>query len=312
MSPTVTFVLVSYNQQETAAEAARHALNQVYPNLEIVISDDCSTDETFARLRRVCAEYEGPHEVKLIKTRTNLGLVGNLCNAVAAATGGLAIIAAADDLSHPNRASELVRAWVKAGAPRSAVVYSNVRPVDRDGQIVRTWSERVARPPFTVERLAGGGAGPLGAACAITPNLLYEPQPIDSSVRHEDRVFPFRAALLGGPILFVDKPLVDYRVEGGVSRSNGGDRWHYLTIFAASHIARVLSDARQRLSDAKAARAPKHIVKRCGQVLAEQQAFLEMADGRGLIGKGYRAILRGARPSVIAIHLARFARAALH
>jgi glycosyltransferase involved in cell wall biosynthesis len=310
MTPAVSFVLVSYNQQETAANALMHALDQNYPNLEIVVSDDCSPDQTYERLSRVCAEYRGPHKLKLLRTERNVGLVGNLCHAMDAASGGLAIIAAADDLSHPDRASELARAWVEAGMPQYAVVYSDVRPIDEHGRPVEDWTERVVRPPLTLERLAEGETGPLGASCAITPGLIREPQTIDPGVRHEDRIFPFRAALLGGPVLYVDKPLVDYRVEGGVSRWRHGSRWHYLTEFMAGYLTRLLPDARQRLSDARAAHAPRRIIRRCEQVLAEQGAFLDMADGRRLLSKAVAAVVSGARPRVVAIHLLRFLRAA--
>lgn len=310
MTPKVSFLLLSYNQQETAAEAAAHALAQDYPNLEIIISDDCSPDRTFERLSKVCGAYRGTHAVKLIQTAENAGLLGNLIHALHFSTGELAVIAAADDLSSPTRASELAKAWLDAGRPPSAVVYSDVRPIDRQGLALDDWPERVVRPPFTLERLAEGATGPLGATCAITPNLIREPQPIDPGVRHEDRVFPFRALLLGGPILFVDKPLVDYRVEGGISRREVASRWQYLTEFTADYIPRVLPDARQRLSDAIAANAPPQVIKRCEQTLAEQRAFLAMSNGKNLIAKGLRAMSSGARATVIATHLLRFARAA--
>jgi GT2 family glycosyltransferase len=43
----VSFVVLAYNQQKFVAEAVRGALAQTYHPLEIVISDDCSTDGTF-------------------------------------------------------------------------------------------------------------------------------------------------------------------------------------------------------------------------------------------------------------------------
>ena len=310
MVPKVSFVLLSYNQEDMAPNAAEHVLAQDHPNLEIIISDDCSPDRTFERLSQVCRSYSGPHQLKLMKTKTNAGLLGNLSHALDACSGELAVIAAADDLSAPDRASAMAKAWVDAGSPRCALVYSDVRPIDRDGGVIKDWPERVVRPPFSLERLAGGGTGPLGATCAITPNLVREPQAIDAAVRHEDRVFPFRAVLLGGPILFVDRPLVDYRVEGGVSRREVTGRWEYLTHFAADYIPRVLPDARQRLSDAIVTQAPARIIRRCAQTLAEQRAVLDMSDGKALIPKGLRAVASGARISAVAMQLLRFARAA--
>lgn len=45
MALKVTFFLLAYNQERYIREAA---LAQDYPDLEVVLSDDCSTDGTFA------------------------------------------------------------------------------------------------------------------------------------------------------------------------------------------------------------------------------------------------------------------------
>lgn len=45
--PNVTMLLISYNPEDKIREAINGALAQDYPNLEIVISDDASTDNTF-------------------------------------------------------------------------------------------------------------------------------------------------------------------------------------------------------------------------------------------------------------------------
>lgn len=42
-----SFVVLAYNQQDSIAEAMRAALAQDYPPIEVLISDDCSTDCTF-------------------------------------------------------------------------------------------------------------------------------------------------------------------------------------------------------------------------------------------------------------------------
>lgn len=310
MTPRISFILLSYNQESTAEQAATCALAQDYPNLQVIFSDDCSPDNTFTTLQASCKAYTGPHEVRLLRTEKNGGLVRNLENALTHATGALVIIAAADDLSHPQRATRLADAWTKAGMPRSAVVYSNVRPINADGVPIIDWNEKVVEPPFSLEQLAEGSSGPLGAGCAITPNLINEPQPIDPRVVHEDRVFPFRAILLGGAILFVHEPLVDYRVQGGISRQQAKSRWETLTHLTANHMRRVLPDARQRLADAELAHAPKHVLTTCQQLISEQEAYLAMADGTRLIAKGFRAFVSGARPTKIAVHLLRFLRAA--
>ena len=51
--PLLTFALFSYNQENYIRQAVEGALAQDYPRLEIIISDDCSQDET-------CLLYTSP------------------------------------------------------------------------------------------------------------------------------------------------------------------------------------------------------------------------------------------------------------
>ena len=43
----VSFLVIAYNQERFVREACEAALNQDYPNLEIIFSDDASTDATY-------------------------------------------------------------------------------------------------------------------------------------------------------------------------------------------------------------------------------------------------------------------------
>jgi len=305
----ITFILLSYNNATTILEALDCAFRQTHHSLDIVVSDDCSTDGSFALIKRRIARDRGPHNVRAVRNSSNLGIVGNINAAVAHAQGDLLVIAAGDDRSHPERVTLLVERWEAAGSPTACVLYSDVTPIDSAGRPVEGWSERVARPPWTLERLAEGKTGPLGAGCAITRRLLTEPTPISPSVVHEDRVFAFRARLLGGEVLFIDHELVQYRIHGGISRLASANKMTELTTAAKTRLGRVIADARQRLADARSARAPKRIIERCRQVVAEQEAMLAMASGKQILTHALEAVRGDARASRMAMHLLRFARA---
>ena len=51
--PLVTFALFAYNQEAFIREAVASALSQTYEPLEIILSDDCSTDRTFAIMQEL-------------------------------------------------------------------------------------------------------------------------------------------------------------------------------------------------------------------------------------------------------------------
>ena len=71
--PLVSFCLCVFNQEDFIQEAVEGALNQDYPNLEIIISDDCSTDRTWEIITEIIANHTEKNII-LNRNRKNLGL----------------------------------------------------------------------------------------------------------------------------------------------------------------------------------------------------------------------------------------------
>ena len=70
--------LRNFKQERFIEEAVRSALSQDYSPLEIVISDDCSPDNTFSIIEELIANYNGPHKIVLNRNERNLGLAENI------------------------------------------------------------------------------------------------------------------------------------------------------------------------------------------------------------------------------------------
>lgn len=70
--PVVTITIPTYNQEKYISRAIESCLQQDYPNLEIIVSDDCSTDQTFA----IASSYRND-KVKVFRTPQNIGRVKN-------------------------------------------------------------------------------------------------------------------------------------------------------------------------------------------------------------------------------------------
>ena len=109
-APRASLLLLAYNQERYAEEAARSCLAQDSEPLEIVFSDDASSDRTHDILSSVAAGYRGPHRVVVRRNETNLGITGHYNWLVEASSGELLITAAADDTSCPDRAARLLAA----------------------------------------------------------------------------------------------------------------------------------------------------------------------------------------------------------
>ena len=74
-------LLVTYDQENYVSDAINSLLSQDYKNLEIVITDDCSTDSTFKLMQDILKNYNGNKKIILHKNNRNLGTVGNFSKA---------------------------------------------------------------------------------------------------------------------------------------------------------------------------------------------------------------------------------------
>lgn len=103
-NPLISFCLLAYNQERYIEDALIAALNQTYSPLEIIISDDCSTDGTVGVIENCLKNYNGPHQIKLNVNQVNIGLTSNFNDVIFNhSSGEYIIIAAGDDISYPER-----------------------------------------------------------------------------------------------------------------------------------------------------------------------------------------------------------------
>ena len=235
--PLASILLIAYNQQATVAQAIAGALGQTYSPLEIVASDDASTDDTFAAMEAALAGYAGPHRVLLNRNPRNLGIGAHLSHLVSLSSGELLFVAAGDDVSLPQRCQRVVEAWLAAGR-RPDLIASALEDVDEHGLVqanitpsdlatYRHAADWLSRPPFVV-----------GAAQAWTRRLFDRFGPLPPGVVAEDLLMVFRAILSGGAITLAE-PLVRYR-RGGVSRRRRA-------MSAQDVVARLLKNNRSSL-----------------------------------------------------------------
>lgn len=216
--PRVTMIVVAFNQQRFIAEAVRSALSQRYENLQIIVSDDCSGDQTFQIMQDVVGGYDGRHAVLLNRNSTNLGLAGHINLLMSMADGDLVVAAAGDDVSVSERVEALVAKWIECGMPDA--LCSDCHSIDEEGKVLDKPQEWIAsqwKRAHTVsaeEFIAAGGPALIGCTEAWTRNLFLKFGPLDESVTYEDHALSLRAYLLGG-IAYIDKKLVYYRQHSG-------------------------------------------------------------------------------------------------
>jgi len=100
--PLVSYVLTAYNIEAFIEESVKCAFAQTYENLEIILSDDHSTDKTFDIMKQMAAEYQGSHKVVLNRNEQNLGITKHMNKCyLEMAQGDIIIAAHGDDISIP-------------------------------------------------------------------------------------------------------------------------------------------------------------------------------------------------------------------
>ena len=131
--PLVTFALFAYNQEKYIREAVEGAFAQTYEPLEIILSDDCSTDRTFEIMEEMAAAYQGPHSVRCRKNCNNIGTIDHFLTVARESNGDLYVVAAGDDISYSHRVEKLNESFRKN---RSAALYSATDECDDLGKIL--------------------------------------------------------------------------------------------------------------------------------------------------------------------------------
>ncbi|MBJ7545190.1 glycosyltransferase family 2 protein, partial [Rhodomicrobium udaipurense] len=231
--PLVTFALFAYNQEKYIREAVEGAFSQTYEPLEIILSDDCSSDRTFEIMQEMAAAYSGPHRVDLRRGEINLGTAQHLSAVVQMARGELFIVAAGDDISLPPRTQALVNAWLKYNKEPACIhsyalelnYLENVRNIisPRSSNI---YSKNERERWMKLDLLPF-----LSPTCAYSKNVFERFEPLCGGSIIEDGPMALRC-LSTGPIICISDPLVAIRMSNSSSgRDNNilnAGRWNCL------------------------------------------------------------------------------------
>ena len=214
--PLVTFALFAYNQEKYIREAVEGAFSQTYAPMEIILSDDSSSDRTFDIMKELASSYQGPHTVRCNRNTLNLGIARHVNRANEMAQGELIVVAAGDDISVPERVATIVDAYLKSKR-QSHYFYSVVQKINEAGDLMEL-SQSPGGGNAHSKLLTGLSSFPLaiGAGQAWTKKLTTTFRPLLSQVWAEDQILGFRGRLMGD-VGFINSALVYYRVGEGIS-----------------------------------------------------------------------------------------------
>lgn len=161
--PLASILVITYNQSDLIAETIQSCVDQTYTNVEIVVSDDGSTDNTPEILRGFASRFPG--KIKLVLNVDNAGITAN-CNAgLRACTGEYMALMGGDDLLLPGKVARQVEEFLNA--PDLVLSYHPCY-VRRDGEDVMVIGDRPKDVVTSlVELVAGFGAQMPGPATMV-------------------------------------------------------------------------------------------------------------------------------------------------
>ncbi|CAD6491931.1 MAG: Glycosyl transferase family 2 [Candidatus Argoarchaeum ethanivorans] len=127
--PLVSICIPTYNVEKTIAETLNSIIDQTYKNLEIVISENASTDNTLSLLDK----FNDPR-IKIYRTSKTIIAEQNFSRCIELATGDYIAIFHADDLYNP----DMVEKQVQAFQDNSSVgaVFTMADHIDIHGEII--------------------------------------------------------------------------------------------------------------------------------------------------------------------------------
>ena len=133
--PLISFGLLAYNQERFITESVLAAFAQTYSPLQIILSDDCSSDSTFRVMQQMAGAYHGPHQLVLNQNPHNRGICAHVNRVAELAKGEMIVGSAGDDISLPERTELCYQAWRDSGG-RSASIWSDYSVIDESGNMV--------------------------------------------------------------------------------------------------------------------------------------------------------------------------------
>ncbi len=200
--PLVSIVMATYNGARFLREQLDSIVNQTYPNIEVIIVDDRSTDDTVAILNEYAAKHSN---IKVYVNHVNLGYVKNFEKGMLLATADYISPCDQDDIWLPNKTQFLMD-----NLGDNAIVYCNSAIINGAGELtgknlsdtkhLQTYNDCLQ---YTIGNTAAGHA------MIITRKTVLDSVPLPTMIPH-DYWLGF-VATFDSQLLFVDEPLVHYR-----------------------------------------------------------------------------------------------------
>ena len=212
--PLVSICIPTYNAEKTVMDTLQSIVNQTYQNLEILVVDNASTDETLSLLQEF-----NDSRIKIHRNERNIGAEANFSRCIELASGEYIAIFHADDLYLPNMIEKQVQAFQdnpSVGAVFTLAKYINDRG-EKIGEAklpVKLRGKRVYHFPQIFIRILENGNFLMCPSCMVRGKLYKELAPFDGHrFRTSADLDMWLRILEKCPIVILEEELMCYRIS---------------------------------------------------------------------------------------------------
>lgn len=217
--PLCSVVITAYNAAADLPPCLDGLLAQDYPNFEIVLVDNASTDDTAAVVASYCMQ-DGVEKLKLVQLPVNRAITGGYNAGAAAASGDILIFINADTVAQPGWLRELVRPIIEdssVGMTTSRILlYDAPHLINTCGNDL-TWTGLTVCRGFNEAadkwQMPGDVVAVSGAACAVRRSLFETIGGFDETFEFylDDTDLSLRGHLAGYRIRFAPDSMILHR-----------------------------------------------------------------------------------------------------
>lgn len=215
-APLVTVICLCYNHAKFVVEALESVLCQTHSNVELIIADDFSTDNSVEVIHKW---LENHPEIPFFVNKQNLGNTKTFNQCLKIAKGDYIIDLAADDLLQINCIENQLKGFEKTTYKNVGLIYGNAALISEDGTFIQDYfptnkdRKRIKSQP-TGDIYIGllNGNNNLCSISGLVKREVFETlNGYDENLAYEDYDFWVRAARIFN-FDYVDEILVQKRV----------------------------------------------------------------------------------------------------
>ena len=198
-NPLVTVICLCYNQEEYVLESLFSVVNQNYAAEELIIVDDCSSDNSKAVIENWLLDFP---KIQFIANEINLGSTKSFNKALKKAKGEFIIDLAADDILAFNCVTSQINAFKNTTYKNLGVVYGNAELITEKGIFNSYYFpvdryKKVIKPRATgdiYESVLSGGDCMCSVSSMVKKSAFDHLNGYDETLAYEDLDFWIRAS----------------------------------------------------------------------------------------------------------------------